>query len=441
MLTACANTGMPSERFDDAAVDGASHIDAGLGHDASQTDANIPAGEDVLVPTAITWRNQVRRLVDEQALTQYFENAGGVPRYAVDIYAVAVKQRPGGLAYRYFDVNKGAFSQAFWPASTIKLIAALAALTQVQGWGFTGEAIAKWSGFSDAVNDIAERAVRVSSNEDYDRTLQIAGNDYVNGEWLTEERGFPTTVLKASYARLGVINVPAFTLSEGDKVKNVPARAGTGNHTCESGKNNCTTLYELIEATRRLLLHDEVPADERFAINDGDRAQLVQASCRAVPSHFVGPSTQVFGEGTSACGKSGWVPDLDRLDQRMITAPSGLRYFLASAVPDSAASADELEQIAETTANFFASGAHEGDFWLQRAFGVQGQVLDDGSRWLAVGGAEVRLYADGKLHAQGRSPLAIDDRDLRDRWLTLEVYDHAGELVGIRHAMLSESQP
>lgn len=445
LVLGCAATAEPPGlSYDDGALESAVKPDAALDADGSSgSDASlpVPAGDDILVATDITWRNRVRRLVDEAALTNYFAEHGGVPPYAVDIYAVAIKERPGGLAYRYFDVNKGAFSQAFWPASTIKFIAALTALTQIRSWGFTGEATVTWSGFSDSVNDIVERAVRVSSNEDYDRTLQIAGNDYVNGEWLTEDNGFPTTVLKGSYAKLGVVDVPAFTLTEGDMKKDVPARSGQGNYACESGRSNCTTLYELSEAIRRATLHDELPEDERFDIHEGDRANLLEAACNATPSHFIGPAKEVFGDGVTVCHKAGWVPNLDRLDHGLITAPSGLRFLLGVAVPDSSSSADEVSAIAEVVSRFFESGAQEGDFWLQRSFGEQGKLIVDGPRWLAYGGASVRLFKDGQLHAEGQSPLVIDDHDLADSWLTLEVYDAEGELIGIRHATLAPAQP
>ncbi len=258
---------------------------------------------------------------------------GYTPPAGTEAYAALVQENALGLAYAYFDYGGGAFAQSFWPASTVKLLSSLAALDWVGSQGFSGAATVKWdSGFSDTVNAIVDRAIRISSNEDYDRTIRIAGFDQLNAVWLSPERGFPETTIKAAYAGFEVKNPPGYTLTEGGNVKVIPPRAATGSYPCASGKNNCANLFELTEAVRRVVLRELIPAGERFDLAPADLIVLDDALCKATPSFFAKGVSAALGPGASICHKPGWVPGSDSLDHGVIEAADGRRFLLAAAV-------------------------------------------------------------------------------------------------------------
>ena len=230
--------------------------------------------------------------------------------------------------YQYFDAGLGAFDTSFWPASTIKLLSALGALEWVNQQGHTGAATVAWdSGFADNLGSIVDRALRVSSNIDYDRTLRAAGWDFMNADFLTPENGFPQTVITGSYASVEVRNPGGYWLRENGKETYVPGRAGLG----EYGRND-TNLIELTEAVRRVLLDSEIPEHERFKIADADKTLVRDALCGATPSYFKAGADAALGS-SQICHKPGWVPNNECLDHGLITDGSGRRFLLAAQIP------------------------------------------------------------------------------------------------------------
>lgn len=242
-------------------------------------DAAPPSLRDDGMAPPFRWDEMAQRVVDSSTLKSGLSAAGYAPPAGTEIYAAVVQQNAHGQGYALFDYGAGAFSQSFWPASTIKLLSSLAALDYVQSHGFTGAATVTWKGvFSDVVHNIVRRAIQKSNNQDYDRTVQIAGLDQLNATWLTAARGFPHSVIKASYGKLEVKNPPGYTLTEGEKSKVIPARAAKGTYACKGGRSNCTNLFELTEAVRRVVWHDAISEAERFDLPAADRAVLENAS-------------------------------------------------------------------------------------------------------------------------------------------------------------------
>lgn len=358
-------------------------------------------------PPPWRWDEMVARVIDSQTLKGELAAA---PPAGTEIYAATIEKNALGLAYAPFDYGAGAFAQSFWPASTVKLLTSLAALDFIQSEGFTGAATAQWqSGFGDVVNAIVDRAIRVSSNQDYDRTIRIAGFDQLNETFLSPERGFPTTVIKASYAGFEVKNPPGYTLTEGSNVKTIPARTAQGNYPCASGGNNCTNLFELTEAVRRVVLRDELPEAERFALAAADLDNLENALCKATPSFFASGVTAALGPGATICHKPGWVPGNDSLDHGVITAADGRRFLLAAAVPDpgDSSSQKQLAPVAEGVLGLLTS-LKAPPFFLQPTAGaeVRVRIESGGLRLQCLGADSVALWFDGAsvpVMAQGET--------------------------------------
>ncbi len=309
--------------------------------------APAPAIEPVTVPP-VPWAWGVQRVIDRRFLAQELARRGvRLPR-GTAVYAAQIQPGVGGLAYTFYEAGLGAFSQQFWPASTVKVLPAVAALEWVNAQGFTGQAVVELPRWRDKLVHIVDRSVRESSNFDYDLTVQLVGLDWLNQQFLTAERGFPTTQLLRGYS--GTVNIytsPGLTLREGQRQKVIPARSQRGIGNCP-GQGNCANLFELTEAIRRVVLHEELDPSEQFRLPAADVAALTQSLCRAEPSFFAAGATAALGRSPRICHKPGWVISRDCVDSAVVMAGTE-RYLLAVAMPASSAGDDcrGLSQVAQ----------------------------------------------------------------------------------------------
>jgi hypothetical protein len=249
------------------------------------------------------------------------------------VYAAKITKEAGGLAYEDYEGGGGALAKNFWPASSIKVLAAVGALEFVAKQGFTGAATVSFgSGAPRTIRSIYDAAIRISSNSDYDLLVEIAGVDWLNKEFLTPARGFPVTVIQRSYTVGGNLRVqPAMTLTEGARKVTIPARNGRVDTDCPQGQ--CSNLYEMSESVRRVVLHYEIPQDERFQIAPADATALMSALLGA-EGWFEPAVAKVVGTTAKIYGKPGQVPGRDCLDVAVIESRSGQRFLLAATVPE-----------------------------------------------------------------------------------------------------------
>lgn len=249
-----------------------------------------------------------------------------------DVYAAKVTSTPAGLSYDDYQAGGGALASGFWPASSIKVLAAVGALEYVNKLGFTGAATVTFAGGGGpwTIKSIYDAAIRASSNSDYDLLVRIAGVDWLNKEFLTSARGFPVTVIQRSYAGSSVMSSPAMTLAEGGRKVTVPARTGHVDADCPQG--NCSNLFEMSESVRRVVLNDEIPPGERFAIAHADVDGL-SAALLGADGWFEPAVVRVLGAGARVYSKPGYVGDRDCMDVTLIDA-KGQRLLLAATVPD-----------------------------------------------------------------------------------------------------------
>jgi hypothetical protein len=260
-----------------------------------------------------------------------------------NVYAAKVTRTPGGLSYDDYQAGGGALGAAFWPASSIKVLAAAGALEFANKMGFTGAATVSFDGGpSWTIKSIYDAAIRVSSNADYDLLVKIAGVDWLNKEFLTAARGFPVTVIQRSYDGGSVMTSPAMTLSEAGRKTTVAARTGHVDTDCAQG--NCSNLFEMSESVRRVVLNDEVPEAERFRIARTDVTGL-SAALQAAEGWFPPAVNRVLGAGARIYSKPGYVTDRDCMDVTLIEA-KGQRLLLAATVPDSQGGCDALVNLA-----------------------------------------------------------------------------------------------
>ncbi|MDQ2826188.1 MAG: hypothetical protein M3Y04_04400 [Actinomycetota bacterium] len=258
-----------------------------------------------------------------------------------DLYAARLGKDPGGTTYDDYVAGGGALGSAFWPASSIKVLAAVGALEHLGAMGYTGAATVTFadSGESSTVRAIYDAAIRRSSNADYDLLVQIAGVDWLNQEFLTPARGFPVTVIQHSYTVGGMLDSPAISITEAGRAATLPARAATQVAECPAG--NCSDLFEMSESVRRVVMNDEIPVADRFRIDRADVAGLTDA-LHGADGFFAPAIVAVLGPGTTIYSKPGEVLGRDCLDVTFVQTRTGQRYLLSGTVPEDQGGCDTL---------------------------------------------------------------------------------------------------
>ena len=270
------------------------------------------------------------------------------------VYAAKISKEAGGLGYEDYEGGSGALGRNFWPASSIKVLAALGALEFVGQQGFTGAATVTFGdGPPRTIRSIYDAAIRVSDNADYDLLVEIAGVDWLNKEFLTPARGFPATVIQRSYTVGGNLRTsPAIDISEGNRRATIPARNSRVVSECTQGQ--CSDLYEMSESVRRVVLHNEIPERERFKLAPSDVSDLKSALLGA-EGWFEPAVARVLGVGARIYGKPGQVPGRDCLDVTLIEGRNGQRLLLSATVPERQGGCPALVTLATNVLKLLAT--------------------------------------------------------------------------------------
>lgn len=272
------------------------------------------------------------------------EASGYAVPAGANVYAVRVVETPEGRVYEQFEAGGGALADDFWPASSIKVLAALGALDLARSLGFTGAAtVAFDDGLpSQTLRSIYEPAIRDSSNFAYDLLVRIAGLDRLNDEFLTARNGFPLTSISRSYGGLPFDESPAMVFEEDDRRAFVPERRAGRAPECEG---NCSNLFEMAESVRRIVLHDEIPAEQRFDLDPTD-IKAMAAALQEAEGFFPTAVTRVLGAGAKIWSKPGDAAGLDCLDVAFIQSRTGRRFLVAASVPHRSGGCPALTRLA-----------------------------------------------------------------------------------------------
>jgi hypothetical protein len=277
--------------------------------------------------------------------------AGGLGALGYDlperanVYAVRLVEGPEGRVYEQYQAGGGPLAVDFWPASSIKVLAALGALDFARSLGFSGAASVTFDDGSPSrtLRSIYEPAIRDSSNYEYDLLVQIAGLDRLNQDFLSARNGFPVTSISRSYAGMEFAESPAMILEEADKRTYVPARTAQRVPKCQTG--NCSNLFEMAESVRRIVLSDQLPSDQRFNLDAADIGALGKALQEA-EGFFSEAAAGALGAGARIWSKPGDAAGLDCLDVAFIQSRAGKRFLVAATVPHSSGGCEALGRLA-----------------------------------------------------------------------------------------------
>ncbi len=271
-----------------------------------------------------------------------------------NVYAVRVIEGPEGRVYQQFQAGGGPLASDFWPASSIKVLAALGALDFARSIGFSGEATIRFDDGSPSrtLRSIYEPAIRDSSNYDYDLLVRIAGVDRLNEEFLTARNGFPVTALYRSYGGVELNESPAMIFEEGDRRAYVPARTASREPECPTG--NCSNLFEMTESVRRIVMSDELPPDQRFDLEQSDVKALAGALLQA-EGFFPKAVAGALGSGAKIWSKPGDALGHECLDVALVQSRAGKRFLLAASVPHSSGGCEALGRLARGVLELLAA--------------------------------------------------------------------------------------
>ena len=204
------------------------------------------------------------------------------------VVCLVTERADGSPEFTWHDYRGSAGARDFWPASAIKLYAAVAALELLAERGFPldttltfehREGAGGWT--TDCARTMREmlgEIFRRSSNEDYTLLLRLVGIDRMNTRFLIPEKGFPHSALMRGYV-LGrpygyVREEPQrITLRAGERSEIIEHTWSGRSHAEERGATvidartgNVTSPRELAECLRRVLFHERIPDAERYAL-------------------------------------------------------------------------------------------------------------------------------------------------------------------------------
>lgn len=178
----------------------------------------------------------------------------------------------------------------FWPASTIKIYTAVAALERLHALKMPLETTLTFerregSGpwvldCARAMPEMLSEVWRRSSNEDYTLLLRFNGLDHLNGSFLTPERGFTRSALMRGYWKARPYTYKPeerqrITLRAQDGriefVEHLWAghswSAERGATVIDSRTGNMASTRDLADCLRRIVFHELIPEAERFKIS------------------------------------------------------------------------------------------------------------------------------------------------------------------------------
>ncbi len=287
------------------------HIPA-CGGGANTRPATTTAAPRAAAPTAARgawWRT---RGVDTQTLGRLMKEHGFKPPQRFKAMVIEITfdaTRTVVTRERAFDWNGTSSDRDGWnPASTVKLYAAIAALQRTRSLGFSARAAVTFHGkkdFKTTVTQLVEDAIIKSDNLAYNRLVQLASFEALHGRFLVPSNGIHNSALMRAYhasawTALGesasLRSAPPITLQEGKR--SVKLEAENSKRAVECSAAACATLQDLAEASRRLMLQEQLPASESFDLERGDLLVLRRAmrAERSRGNEMVDAFAEVFND-------------------------------------------------------------------------------------------------------------------------------------------------
>ncbi len=229
--------------------------------------------------------------MDTLLLGEFLEKRGYAPPDTFKALIIEIVENEAG-GFTYFPMDYLYTSEDrddWWCASTVKLFAAAAALEKSRAMGFSPKVGLTFDYEEEPVTqtleELVRRAITDSKNPEFDRLVEFVTSGRLNRYFLTSLKGLPRTVMRRAYSRRvqhpetgKSLNhhSPKIILREGKHEKIQDEHLSKGEWYCEND-GNCTTLRELAEANRRVMMHEHLPPKERYKLGERELKLLRSA--------------------------------------------------------------------------------------------------------------------------------------------------------------------
>jgi hypothetical protein len=203
---------------------------------------------------------------------------------------IAVETAHGQTSFPAWHYKNEPDATDFWPASTIKLYTAIAALEKLHAKGLPLETTLTFERRAEqepwvldcarSMPEMLSEIWRRSSNEDYTLLLRFTGLDEINSQFLIPDRGFTRSALMRGYwiARPYTYKKEErqrITLRAQDGRMDFAEHAWSGRSWSEergatildARTGNMASTRDLADCLRRVVFHDLIPESERFKIS------------------------------------------------------------------------------------------------------------------------------------------------------------------------------
>lgn len=286
----------------------------------------------VLKPSPLNWQQKARLVATTTLLPRHFRKYRYRPPRRSFALAAKIVPGVGQPAFRYYSLGNTGFVESprrFWPASTIKIWAALGSLMTLKRMGVSGEArlllFDPLGVFSGQLHDLMKEI----TNENYDRLLRVAGLKSLNSFSKSEKFGMDSLVVQRGYAGGSVRYSPTLRFQQAGRSGKIRARRWRRRH--PKCRSNCTSLFAIQEIVRRIGLHSQLPKKERFPIftSDVERWKTQMLTYWKWTKDGI---EAVLGRGAKIYNKAGSVPGNHFLDNSYIESNLG-RFLLTVASP------------------------------------------------------------------------------------------------------------
>jgi LysM repeat protein len=183
------------------------------------------------------------------------------------------------VSQQSYDYNNTGDDFTNWnAASTIKLYSAIAALQKAEGMGFSHNATVTFHGrggnHTFTLRELIADALGPSDNIAHNFLVTFTGHDDLNTRFFSSRNGFSHSAIRRAYETsrwmsmgeaASLRNSPRITITEGGRSEEIAARTGTASPNCDGAA--CTSLDDLAECMRRLMLQEQLPERETFRLS------------------------------------------------------------------------------------------------------------------------------------------------------------------------------
>ncbi|MCA9666892.1 MAG: serine hydrolase [Myxococcales bacterium] len=277
--------------------------------------------------------------VDRQLLQRAFARAGYRPPAGARLLITRVSPRRSRAAaaraptyQRFSFADSGVTVGGFWPASTVKLWAAVGALLVARAAGLDSRARVRmrdsYGRYRGTLAALIRPAILWSSNRAYDRLVMVAGADHLNTT-LARRYALSGLVIQCPYFGGPSLDSPALRLGS----TSLAARPMRARFARCASPQNCASMLLLQEVLRRVVLHDELPPAERFPLAARDVRLLRRVLLRARDKVGRAARAALRTRALRIYNKAGRYPGMDHLDNALIVAADGRRYLVTASVP------------------------------------------------------------------------------------------------------------